>query len=163
MRRILFLSLFALALNASGQSGSNWLGIRGGYTSGLEFRHFFNPSNSGRLLLGLRERGLLLHGLYEIHNKELFPSNDQITFIYGAGIHAGFQTWNETEKRGTFYFTEPVTGFAAGIDGLLALEFDLGFVPLTAGIEVKPFLEFGGSHKIHAIPWDFAFTLKLPL
>jgi hypothetical protein len=101
--------------------------------------------------------------LYEIHIKDLIPSNDQFSFIYGAGFHAGFQSWNQTEKRGTFYFTETVTGIVAGIDGLIALEYDLGFLPLTAGIEVKPWLEFGGSPKIQSIPWDFAFTLKLPL
>lgn len=163
MKRITIVLLLLLTMSLSGQEKGNWLGIRGGYTPGLELRHYFSNTNSGRLLLGYRQRGLLLHGLYEVHIKNLIPSNEQFSFIYGAGAHTGFISWNKTEKQGTYYLTRTVTRMVAGIDGLIAVEYDLGFVPLTAGIEVKPFLEIGGNPSFQVIPWDFAFTLKLPL
>ena len=163
MKVLIFILFLFITVAGFAQENGRWLGIRGGLTPGVEYRQFFSGNTSGKLLLGYRERGLLIHGLYEIHRKDLFPSLTQLSFIYGAGLHAGFQTWNETEKSGTWYYTRTTTGFVAGIDGLVSFEYELGLIPLTAGIEVKPLFDFGGRYRFHSIPWDFAFTLKLKL
>jgi hypothetical protein len=152
-----------LSLMLSGQETDREVGIRGGLTSGVEYRQFFNQNHAAKLLLGYRHRGLILHGIFEFHRPDLFLSTDQVSFIYGAGIHAGYQRWDKKRIVGQTVYTDVATGFAGGIDGLLALEYSPDVLPLTVGIEVKPFMDFGGEHGIEAIPWDFAFTLKLHL
>jgi hypothetical protein len=162
-RFIFLISALFITFMLSGQENSNEVGIRGGLTSGVEYRHFFKPDQSGKLLLGYRNKGFLIHGMYEVHRSDLYPATNQLDFVFGAGIHAGYQKWDKKRVEGQNEFTDVATQVVGGIDGLLALEYALGILPLKAGIEIKPFLDFGGKHGFDAIPWDFAFTLKLQL
>jgi hypothetical protein len=160
---LFFIPAILLSVMLSGQEYNRAVGIRGGVTSGVEYRHFFNQNHAGKVLLGYRNRGLLIHGIYEVHRSDLFPSANQLSFVYGAGIHAGYQRWVKKRIEGQVVFADLATGLVAGIDGLMALEFSTDVLPLILGIEVKPFMDFGGQHGIEAIPWDFAFTVKLSL
>jgi hypothetical protein len=162
-RFLFFIPAILLSLMLSGQETNRAVGIRGGLTSGVEYRQFFNRNHAGKLLLGYRNRGLLIHGIYEVHRSDLFPSTDQLSFVYGAGIHAGYQRWDKKRVVGQIVYMDVATGVVGGLDGLLALEYSLEVLPLTLGIEVKPFMDFGGEQGIDAIPWDFAFTVKLRL
>jgi hypothetical protein len=162
-RFLFFIPAVLLSCMLSGQGYNRAVGIRGGFTSGVEYRQFFNQNHAGKILLGYRNRGLLIHGIFEVHRSDLFPSTDQLSFVYGAGIHAGYQRWDKKRIQGQIVYMDVATGWVGGIDGLMALEYSPDVLPLTLGIEVKPFMDFGGQHGIEAIPWDFAFTVKLQL
>jgi hypothetical protein len=160
---LFFTAAILLSFMLSGQEYNRAVGIRGGVTSGVEYRQFFSNSKAGKILLGYRNRGLLIHGIYEVHRSDLFSSANQLSFVYGAGLHAGYQRWDKKRVIGQIVYMDVATGVVGGIDGLLALEYSLSVLPLTLGIEVKPFMDFGGEQGIEAIPWDFAFTVKLSL
>jgi hypothetical protein len=163
IKPILQLILLIITISVSGQEHTQAVGIRGGLTSGVEYRYFFDQKFAGKLLLGIRDRGLFIHGLFEVHQPGLFPFSNQMYFVYGAGIHAGYQRWDKNTMSGQIERTSTVTKIAAGIDGLIGLEYDLEILPIILGIEVKPFMDFWGQYGIEAIPWDFAFTVKLSL
>lgn len=159
--RVLLTSiLFFFSATVSGQDFERAAGIRGGLTSGIEFRYFLDYKHSARVLLGNRDQGLVLHALYELHRKDLFGFTNRLSFIYGAGAHAGYQRWNKTSISGTSERERTYTRPLAGIDGVAGLEYFIFTIPVSAGIEVKPYADIWGKHGFDVVPWDFAFTLK---
>jgi hypothetical protein len=97
--------------------------------------------------------------LCEIHLFNLFDFSDNIVFFYGAGVHAGYQKWNEKEKPPSSR-TQVRSKAIAGIDGLAGLEYIIPGIPLSAGIEMKPYADFFGRYRFNAEIGDFAFTVK---
>ncbi len=145
---------------AYGQEFNRAVGVRGGWSSGIEYRHFLTKDNSVRLLLSSRQRGFQLHGLYEFHRTGLFSFTDQLEFVFGAGLHAGYRRWDEIRTKDMNQYTEVMTKPLAGVDGLAGLEYSIIAVPLTFGLEVKPYFDIGGRNGFTVIPWDFAFTIR---
>ncbi len=160
MRKMLFVVFLLLAGASEAQEYMQAAGIRAGLCSGVEYRRFIDYQYSGRILLGARSRGLQLYALLEIHQWDLFSFTDNIGFYYGAGIHGGFVRWSEKFTSGTLtgekVFTRPVVG----IDGFAGLEYNFDLFPLSAGLEMKPAIDFWGRDGFDVIPWDFAFTLR---
>ncbi len=86
---ILVLVLFA-ALISKAQGYQHAIGLRGGLSSGFEYRFYSDDENSYKLLLSARDRGLQLHALKEFHQYDLFDFSENLVFFYGFGIHAGY-------------------------------------------------------------------------
>jgi hypothetical protein len=138
----------------------NAAGIRGGVTSGIEFRHFLSGNNSARFLLGVRHQGLQLYTLFEHHQFAPFSLSEQFTFVYGAGIHFGYHRWKELTFQSGARITDMKTKTVYGVDGLIGLEYIAKDFPLSLGVEYKPLIDFGGQKGVEPIFWDFAFTVR---
>jgi len=164
MRQVLLLGIvLLLAHSVQAQEYRQAVGIRGGYSSGFEYRAYANDIVSYKALLSLRNEGIQLTGLKEFHQYGLFDFSDQLVFIYGFGAHAGFEKWNAYNPDDPYYtprYYETKTGVIAGLDGLAALEYNLSDVPLSFGIEAKPFFNLFGKDFFELHPFDFAFTVK---
>lgn len=165
MKRFLLISVFFLTNHLVFAQGFNQaVGIRGGLTSGLEYRYYTSDAHSFKALLGTRSfgsnRGLQLHVLTEYYRYDLFDFSYQLVFYYGFGAHAGYESWDKTEADSQIIRQETETAFVTGIDGLLGLEYLFYEAPVTAGIEVKPFFDILGKDGFSAQPLDFAFTVK---
>ena len=158
---ILFLGLSGIISQAQGNSQA--VGIRGGITSGFEYRAFTNDFVSYKLLLSTRNRGIQLTGMKEFHSPGIFDFSEQVNFIYGFGVHVGYERWNAYDPReglyGPYYY-EKRTGPIAGLDGLAAVEYNFLDVPLSLGFEVKPYFNLFGKNFFQLHPFDFAFTIK---
>jgi hypothetical protein len=156
---VLFILLLLSPVLMNGQEYRHAIGIRGSYFNpGIEYRYFIDYKNSVKALLSSRDRGLQLHGLYEIHRFNIFEFSDRFVFFYGAGLHAGYQRWDELEKDKLH--TKTLNHTLAGIDGLAGLEYYFRGVPVLAGLEVKPYVDIFGRVPFDATIWDFAFTIK---
>ena len=157
---ILFLGLMAFATNA--QKNTQAVGIRGGLTSGFEYRAFANDFVSYKVLLSTRNQGIQLTGMKEFHNPGLFDFSEQVNFIYGFGVHLGYERWNVYDPIGLHgpYYYKKRTGLIAGLDGLVATEYNFLDVPLSLGFEVKPYFNLFGKNFFQLRPFDFAFTIK---
>lgn len=160
-RKFILLIIFALSTTVIyPKENSHAIGLRGGISSGFEYRYYFGDQNSVKFLLSSRHRGLQIHGMYEIHNKGVFDFSNRLTLVYGGGIHAGYESWYRSYYIGHTRITELVSRPLAGIDLLAGVEYPFLIFPLSIGLEVKPFVDFWGKNFVRVQPFDFAFTFK---
>ena len=151
---------FAISFGLIAKERNHALGLRGGISSGFEYRYYFGGQNSIKFMLSSRDRGLQLHGIYEMHTRGLFDFSNRITFVYGGGIHAGYESWYRSYYIGDTRYTEPVSRPLAGVDLLAGLEYPFLIFPLSIGFEVKPYVDLWGKNYVRVQPFDFAFTFK---
>ena len=64
--------LIFLAGVTAGQGFNHALGLRGGFTSGVEYRYYTSDGHSLKGLLGIRDRGTQLYLLTEFYEYDLF-------------------------------------------------------------------------------------------
>lgn len=157
---ILLVSVFLLAFGGKAQENRRAVGIRGGLSSGFEYRVFTSEYSSYKALLSTRDRGLQLTGLKEFHEPGLFDLGDEFSLIYGFGLHVGYERWEDYDYHNGYSYWETRTAPIAGLDGLVGAEYNFLEVPLTLGFEVKPFFDLFGRKIFRIQPFDFAFTLK---
>lgn len=157
---ILLIVLFLPGLISEAQGFKHAIGIRGGVTSGFEYRIYTDDSNSYKFLLGTRNNGVQLHALREFHRFDLFDFSEKLVFVYGVGLHAGFESWDEVHYLNDTPGYDSRTALIAGLDGLAGVEYVFYEAPISVGLEVKPFFDLFGKNKFRVQPFDFAFTIK---
>lgn len=159
-RFLLILVLLMFSVSGFSQEFKQSVGFRAGLTSGFEYRIFSDDINSYRFLLGTHDRGMVVNVLREFHKPDLFEFSDQLVFVYGAGIHVGYERWDEMYYSYNTSYYRTRTAFIAGLDGLAGLEYTFYEVPITLGLEVKPYFDFFGRDMFGIQPFDFAFTAR---
>ena len=161
MKHLLLISAFVvLNFVAYSQEFRHAVGIRAGYTGGVELRLYSDDLNSYKFLLGWRNQGAQIHAIKEFHKFDLFTFTDRLTFVYGAGVHMGYERWDQQyyNYNTSYYVTR--TAFIAGVDGLAGLEYLFHEVPISLGLEVKPYFDLFGREFFDVELFDFAFTVK---
>jgi hypothetical protein len=159
-RPIVILLLLATSFGLNAKERSQAIGLRGGISSGFEYRYYPAEHSSFKLLLSTRNRGLQLHGLYEIHEKGIFDFSKRLTLVYGGGIHAGYESWHRAYYIGHTRYSELASRPLAGLDLLAGLEYPFFIFPFSVGLEVKPYVDIWGKNYVRVQPFDFAFTIK---
>ena len=157
---ILLMSLALITASGFSQDKMRAAGIRGGLSSGFEYRVFANEYVSYKALLSTRNRGIQLTGMKEFHVPDIITFSEQVTFVYGFGVHAGFESWYVYRDQPYYPYHTTNSGPIIGLDGLAALEYQFWDVPLNMGIEVKPYFDIFGRNFFRIQPFDFAFTIK---
>ena len=162
MKRFLFIVILFLSVKGLFAQGfSQSVGIRAGWISpGIEYRYYDNDEHSYKAILTFRNRGLQLHGLTEFHRYDLFPISYKLVFFYGAGIHAGFESWDEVEFIENQRNSTVQSSFLAGINGVVGLEYLFYEAPVKVGLEAKPFIDVFGRYGFDVILPDIALTIK---
>jgi hypothetical protein len=161
MKRLLLISIIVLSTGfAFSQEFKQAVGIRIGYTGGVEYRVYTDELNSYRFLIGSRDRGLILQAMKEWHRYDLFPSTDQWIFVYGAGVHAGYERWDQQYYNNNYSYYVTRTAFVVGLDGLAGLEYLFRKAPVSLGFEVKPYFDLFGREMFDFQLFDFALTVK---
>ncbi|HET6556897.1 MAG TPA: hypothetical protein VFG54_06250 [Prolixibacteraceae bacterium] len=160
---IIFGLLLCATLAGFTQGANRAVGIRGGLSSGFEYRVFSEEQGSYKVLLSTRKDGLQLTGLKEFHRPNVFDAGPEVSFIYGVGAHVGFESWyvDRYHPNAPYdWWSAKRTGVIAGLDALAGLEYTIPTLPLVAGIEAKPYFNLFGKNFFDIQPFDFAFTLK---
>lgn len=162
MKRIFILILFFFVITGvSAQGFKNALGIRAGWINpGIEYRYYTSEMHSLRALLSTRDRGVQLHALSEFYQYDLFPFSYQLIFFYGAGVHFGFESWDETIYQGNIRYDDTKHALLAGLDGVVGVEYLFYEAPVKLGLEVKPYLDVFGRYGTNIRLLDFALTVK---
>lgn len=158
-RFFLVLLLVLPSLLATAQDFNKAIGLRGGLTSGFEYRFYTNETQSFKILLGTNS-GVRLHGLMEFHRHNLFLFTDQLTLYYGAGIHGGYENWDKKHVHNNTQWYENRTAFVMGFDGLAGIEYTFMETPLSVGMESKPYFDIFGRNMFNMEFFDLAFTVK---
>ncbi|MDD2380619.1 MAG: hypothetical protein WCY58_04635 [Mariniphaga sp.] len=162
MKQVLIIAALVLvAWYSNAQGYKQAAGIRASWISpGFEYRYYTSDMHSLRGLLALRDRGLQFHALSEFYQYDLFSFSNQILFFYGAGLHGGFENWDEVTEVGWRKQIETHTSWVAGIDGLIGVEYVFYDAPVKLGLEAKPFMDVFSHDGIRFNLYDFAFTFK---
>jgi hypothetical protein len=166
MKRILAIAAFILFSGlVFGQGFNQAVGIRGGiFNPGIEYRYYLNDSQSLKALLGNRYandlRGLQLHALTEFYEYDLFDFSYQLVVYYGFGVHAGYESWDVLRTRNNASWYDTRTAFVTGVDGLVGAEYLFYDFPVTAGLEIKPYIDVFGKRGFGIQVFDIAFTIK---
>jgi hypothetical protein len=165
MKQIYFtFMLFLIAQSSYSQSQQRAIGLRGGISSGIEYRVFSGEMTSYKALLSTRKNGIQFTGMKEFHMPEAFDFNDDFSFVYGFGAHIGFESWYVDHyydiNLTTEWRRERRSGPIAGLDGLAAIEYTIPQIPIVAGFEAKPYFNMFGKNFFQLQPFDFAFTVK---
>jgi len=165
MKQIYFiLGLLLLSFSGFSEEPVKAVGIRGGLSSGFEYRVYSGDLISYKALLSFRKQGLQLTGMKEFHVADAFDiGEEELSFVYGFGAHVGFESWREYFYYDTVpqtSYSERHTGPIAGLDGLAAIEYTVKEIPFVFGIEAKPYFNLFGKNFFQLQPFDFAFTVK---
>lgn len=155
-------ALFLHAQNRMARAGEGFdyrtaIGVRGGWTSGLTVKHFFNSSTAVEGILSGYPFGASITGLVEKH-KPIAGANG-LRWYYGAGAHLRFHPWYYNRvyyKYGNKWYHDHVYAYGGGagfgIDGVLGLEYKIPDIPLAFSLDFKPFFETGSGGYFVFVP-----------
>ena len=145
MKKLLFSSLLLVSILLIGkqtqaQDYKTAAGLKfGGYENGFSIKYFTTADIALEGELGFRAHGVVITGLYEIH-QEAFGVKE-LKFYYGAGGHIGaegsgvYQTYdgsNETYNR---------SHILLGVDGVIGLEYRIPNAPIAVSLDLNPRVE----------------------
>ena len=156
MKKPLFYSLtIAYFLFASSRSNAQdyktAVGLKfGGYENGISAKYFTDADIAVEGVLGFRDHGLVITGLYEFY----IPAFDVtgLKFYYGGGAHIGavgsgvyqkFSGNNETYNNAQLLF---------GVDGAVGLEYLIPKSPIAISLDLDPRIELTGGPFIDIAP-----------
>ncbi len=129
-----------MASASKAQDYRNAAGLKfGGYENGISFKHFNNESVALEGILGFRNHGVVVTGLYEIHQPAFNTAN--FKFYYGFGAHIG-STGKGHYKRiggGDEYYDD--NKILLGADGVLGLEYLIPDSPIAISLDLNPRVE----------------------
>jgi hypothetical protein len=143
----------------SGVGYTTALGLRGGFTSGISFKHFINPKGALEIVLGSRWHGLSISGMYQFHKSGALGL-PELSWLYGLGARIGFYDehyYYQGYRRNNcqdprnprcypYYSNRNFT--AVGLLGIGGLEYQFKEIPITISLDVIPYFYFnkwGGS------------------
>ncbi|MGV3539195.1 MAG: hypothetical protein ACO1OQ_05250 [Rufibacter sp.] len=136
--------LFSLSLVNTAAAQQTGLGIRiGTYSTGISGKYFLQENIALEGIIGtdFSRSGFQITGLYELHANALnIPG---LQWFYGAGAHFGTFKGRYYHQRTYehYYDSFDKTLTTLGVDGIVGLEYKIAEIPITAGIDFKPFLD----------------------
>jgi hypothetical protein len=139
---LLFTSAFLLLLQqkANAQSYNYAAGLKfSGYENGISGKYFLNQGTALEGVLGFRNHGLVLTGLYEIH-QTAFNLPD-LKFYYGFGAHVGAVGSGNYQRYGSDDEYYNSSSILLGADGVLGLEYVIPQSPIAISVDLNPRLE----------------------
>ncbi|MCD8741363.1 hypothetical protein LT679_12175 [Mucilaginibacter roseus] len=142
---LLLVSAFTLlfvADSAKAQDYNTAVGLKfGGYENGISVKHFTDENTALEGVLGFRRGGLVITGLYEIHQPAF--NTPKLKFYYGFGAHAGSVGAGKYKKLGGDEVFED-SKILIGADGVLGLEYVLPNSPIAFSLDLNPRVELAG-------------------
>lgn len=167
MKKIFFFLFFLSGILLShAQEYKSAIGIRGGWTSGFTAKHFIKDARALEVILssGYRYRGFQITGLYEIH-KPAFAKDDVegLFWFYGGGAHfgGGYHYDHLHYNNGVFGGSYHEHNYVAfGVDLIFGIEYKIEEIPITLGLDVKPFFDFVTDRDSPYGFWDSALSIR---
>lgn len=161
MRTTIIAILLFSSLDIFGQFYPLEAGIAGGFSSGFSFRAYLDEQLSYEALVSFRNNGSQLHLFRETHEEIRLTSDGSFNLVYGFGSHLGFY-YSETYTVffRDVYYGRRVFSPVLGMDGLAGIEFRFHEIPLSVGLQYKPYMEISWRQVFSINLWDFGFTAR---
>ncbi|ASU35944.1 hypothetical protein [Mucilaginibacter xinganensis] len=130
-------SFLLISSRSNAQEYKTAVGLKfGGYENGISAKYFTTNDVALEGLLGFRSHGVVITGLYEIH-QEAFGVKE-LKFYYGAGAHIGaigsglYRRFNGDDQ----YYNN--SHILLGVDGVLGLEYVIPQSPIAVSLDLNP-------------------------
>lgn len=153
MKRAIYY-LFALALltvtglKAQAQDYRTGVGIKfGGYEIGPSVKYFFDQDKAIEGILGFRNKGAVVTGLYEMH-VPIF-NVDKLKLFYGGGLHIGGIDKGYYDDGRTYYDNRRIK---FGFDGVIGVEYIIPQSPISISVDLDPRLELATGTVFDVAP-----------
>ena len=116
------------------------IGVRGGFFSGVTYKHFLGNDMAFEGILHTRYRGWQFTGLAEWHA----PAFDvpRLNWYYGFGGHVGI--FNYVDNSPYFVEDNGRTAVGIGADVILGIEYNIESIPINVSLDWKPALNLVG-------------------
>ena len=163
MKKLLLLFILITPSLSNAQEYNNVIGFRGGESWGFTYRICNDEVNAEETLLSFRNGGMQFTAMKEMFMPVLLKYSEHFFLYKGYGGHLGYSKWRHDEYINDMHWYQSKASPLIGIDGVLGLEYRLFRYPFSAGMEFKPFAEFGGHRFFRLNLWDFGFTVKYNL
>lgn len=160
-----FTAFLCMSLTAFGQY-KNSSGIRLGYTSGLTYKRFMTNEQAVEFIASGRNEGFQLTTLYQFHKPMDIGFNDEFHVYYGVGGHVGYEDHPDRLLSGPFtgssleFQNRERSFFTMGVNTIIGIEYRWLKVPMTIGLDIKPYLDFIGMRRTKLRFWDTAVSFK---
>jgi hypothetical protein len=143
---VLFIGKSAKAQSSNTNSGNyqTAVGVKfGAYEDGFSVKYFTSDQVSLEGILGFRDHGVVITGLYEL-NQEAFNTQG-LKFYYGAGAHIGAVGKGEYHTIGgdNQYYSD--SHILLGADGVLGLEYTIPQAPIAISLDLNPRVELASG------------------
>ena len=135
-KKILIGIILLFSITSFSQNYSNAVGLRGGFASGITFKHMLGEKAGFEFIADSRWGGGSITGLYEIHAQAF--AVDGLNWYYGFGGHIGSYRANKNNN----YFNDART--VIGIDGILGIEYNIAEIPINISLDYKPAFNLTG-------------------
>ena len=122
----------------------------GGYENGISGKYFMNNSTALEAILGFRQKGLVITGLYEIH--QVAFNVPALKFYYGFGAHIGAigsGTYKRFNGDTQVYANNQVL---LGADGVIGLEYKIPDAPIAISLDLNPRIELATGPFVDIAP-----------
>ena len=149
---ILFVTI-GLGTQVMAQGYNTGVGLRLGSGNGLTVKHFVSPKAALEGILYTRWNGLIVAGLYEVHND--IREVKGLQWFYGGGAHIG--SWNA--GRGNTPWGDRNRSYTvAGLDLIIGLDYKFTDAPINLSLDWKPTFNFFDDQRF----WgdEVAFSLR---
>jgi hypothetical protein len=139
---ILFLSVSFLLIGkrSQAQDYKTAVGLKfGAYEVGPSIKYFMDNSTALEGIIGIRDHGVVVTGLYEIHQQAF--NVDKLNFYYGFGGHLGSVGSGYYKRIGgddEYYSGKHIL---IGADATLGLEYTIPNAPIAISLDLNPRLE----------------------
>ena len=139
---ILFLSVSFLLVSkrSQAQDYQTAVGLKfGACEIGPSIKYFMDKNTALEGILGIRDHGVVITGLYEIHQPAF--SVDKLNFYYGFGGHLGSVGSGFYKRIGgddEYYNGKHIL---IGADATLGLEYTIPNAPIAISLDLNPRLE----------------------
>jgi hypothetical protein len=166
MRRCILIALCVVCCSSLfAQNINKTAGVRLGHTAGLTYKKFIDPQSAIEFTLSGRRAGLQVTGMMLNHIPIDISFNDQFHLYYGLGAHLGIERYAGYRKELSVvdpsgYIYTRSNYFTMGIDAMIGAEYRLPTLPLTVGIDLKPYFNFVGLRHTNFHFWDLAISAK---
>ena len=111
----------------------------GGYENGISGKYFFKENTAIEAVLGFRNHGVVLTGLYEIH--QVAFNVPALKFYYGFGAHIGGIGSGTYRRFNGDTHVYPNNQILLGADGVIGLEYKILEAPIAISLDLNPRIE----------------------
>lgn len=136
---LIFACFLLMSKRSAAQDYKTALGVKfGAYENGFSVKYFMDPNTALEGVLGIRNHGAVLTGLYELHQQAF--NQPGLKLYYGFGGHLGSVGRGYYKRFGDDEFYES-GHLLLGADAVLGLEYKIPEAPIAVSIDLNPRLE----------------------
>ncbi len=166
IRTAILFCLILSTLTLHAQEYKNSAGFRFCKTDGLTYKRFITTNAALETMLGFGgyDGGMQVYTNYQWYKPIPAHITQNLHYYCGVGGHMGYirptRTVDSYEDDIIVSETQQHTDYVIGVDGIIGVEYRIFTVPMTVGMELKPFFEYYALQYTRTRLWDFGFTVK---